>query len=109
VEIKKNGNLISYQYAGPGVTEADDIDVSGTTEEILFIPEVVELRAVVPINIPEIMETTPYGVFRFTLVRGLNRYTIDGFALDVGIVPATRNTYDMKLLLSPNTPLPDNI
>ena len=104
----KNTKLVSSMYTGPTVTENADIDLSATTEDLLFIPQVFEFDAEVPVDLPELMATNPYGVFGHTITRRRNTYYFEGFVLEVGINDAEKNSYNFKLLCSPNTPVPDN-
>lgn len=104
----KNTGLESTMYTGPLVRENSNIILTATTDELLFIPQVFEFDAEVPMDLPEIMDTNPYGVFGHTITRKRNRYYFEGFALEVGINDAERNSYNFKLLCSPNTPVPDN-
>lgn len=101
----KNKDLISSMYTGPVVSESEDMDLTpdGTGEDILFKPFVFEFEAEVPINLPELMATNPYGVFRHTMIRRGVEYVLDGFVLEAGIVDGKRDTYEFKLLCSPLT------
>jgi len=105
---KKNVDLVSSMYTGPVVTENANIDLTpdGTGEDILFKPWVFDFKVQVPINLPDLMDATPYGVFRHTLVRNGVSYVLDGFVLECGITDGINDVYNFKLLCSPNTVIP---
>lgn len=107
----KNKYLESSMYTGPTVTENADIDLTpdGTGEDIIFKPWVFEFEAEVPIDLPDLMESNPYGVFRFTFIRAGVSYELDGFVLECGITDATNDIYNFKLLCSPNTVVPEGL
>ena len=73
------------------------------------MPVVFEFEAQVPINLPELMATNPYGVFRHTMVRRGVSYVLDGFVLEAGIIDGTREIYGFKLLCSPDTAIPEGL
>ncbi len=102
----KNTTLVAEMATSPGlvITENADVDITHVvdTDDLLFLPTVLEFEAESPIDMPDLMATNPYGVFRLK-EQGV---TLDGFVLECGITDATNEIYNFKLLLSPNTPLP---
>mgnify|MGYP003328470947 CR=1 FL=1 len=101
----KNADVVSSMYTGPTVTENADVDLApdGTGEDILFKPLVFEFDAQVPLDLPDLMATNPYGVFRHTY-QGIE---LDGFVLEAGIKDGVNDVFTFKLLCSPDTVIPD--
>ncbi len=80
----------------------------GKTTAMYFQPIAFSLTAPMPKDI--IHKLTPpgtpgggkiYGKFKFTVIRDNISYPLSGFILDVGCIPATNGTYNLKLLASP--------
>ncbi len=104
----KNTNLVStvFSFSTP---ENDDLDISGTDENILYIPEVFEVEGSADPSIVAAMATNPYGEIGFIIRKGDIVFNGRGFVLEAGINTSDRRKRKFKLLLSPDTPAPYNL
>lgn len=102
----RNDAFAASMYSGTVVSESDNIDLTATTDEILFLPDVFEIEVVVPANLDALMSTNPYGEFAFRIWKGKQYADLRGFVLEAGINTSTRDARKFKLLLSPDTPAP---
>ncbi len=104
---------LSADCGSGSIDEQENIlptDPAYTSAQILFKPHIFEFTMQVPLDLADLMATKPYGVFGGTVtdIDGLESY-IEGFVLEVGITPGTNDTFDFKLLCSPNTTIPANL
>jgi hypothetical protein len=104
----KNTNLVStvFSFSTP---EDDNLDISGTTSNILWIPEVFEVEGSADPSIVAAMAANPYGEIAFIIRKGDIVFNGRGFVLEAGINTADRRKRKFKLLLSPDTPAPYNL
>lgn len=104
----KNTNLVStvFSFSTP---EDDDLDLSATTDDILWIPEVFEITGPVPRNADELIEANQYGEIGFIIRKGNIEFPGRGFILESGGNTANNKAMKFTLLLSPDTPAPYNL
>lgn len=108
VSTQKNPDLISnirvpYNAIG-NIIETADINLSlGTSNgnglTPLFKPFVVEFDTDTDYNLVELTESNLNGIIEFDY----NGNTFQGYILDIGVKPATRDTYRFRLLLHRDT------
>lgn len=84
-----------------GIIDEDATVYAGSLASPFYRPVVFSVEVQSPENLIDLMKQKPYGCFRFTY-RG-NAYK--GFPIDVGLRPAQINTYEFKLLCTPDTDL----
>lgn len=99
----KNGSFVGTQFTF-SYPIYRDIDVSSDGSDILWIPNVLEVEAELPVILNSLMSANPYGVIGLTLVKGNTEKYVEWFILEAGVNTGVRQSHSLKLLQSPNTP-----
>ncbi len=96
---EQTADLNSQMTGGGLIQEGTDVDFTPSTP--LFQPIIIKFKAASPLNLSQLMGSTPYGVMRINY-KGAN---IDGFVLNASINPGKPQPYEFELLSSPNNNL----